>query len=288
METAMQTINAFILEMDNPNARTIYNYRAELQRYERFSNKRGGGMYYTATALQYKQELIREGVSAGTINTRIAILKVFAKWLESSGRTKGNFMQGVKNIKESNVCKIEAAQRDDVQKVLAAETNEQTRLIIMLGCFCGLRSHEISTLRHSDIAKGADGTLYIKVRGKGYNAEVSRLQPVPRKISKVVKALFDTSKGDAPVFTSESHRNGNDAMSTLTVQRRIKDAFARVGVKVSSHQLRHAYAVACFEQCKSVEVVKELLGHQQATTTLRYIHDASDSVKNSVINKIKY
>lgn len=281
-------LNDWAAQLPTTNIKTVQTYRREIAAYLRYCDDASMDALTQGGAMSYVRAIKAKGIANTTINSRIVILRSFAAYVaEVLG--VADFAAKLRTERIGNVARVEAAELKDVRRVLANETDEQTKNIIMLGMYLGLRSCEIAALKRCDLTK-IDGELFVMVRGKGYGEEVSRYQPVPKCVSRKMIKIFGgvNSTSTEPVFTPTSNRTDRDSLNARAVQRRIREAFARCGVKVSSHQLRHAYALNCFKQTDSVEVVRDLMGHKQAATTVRYIHEGTAAAKAKVVNKIKF
>jgi len=71
-------------------------------------------------------------------------------------------------------------------------------------------------------------------------------------------------------------------MYPMAVQRLIKDYINKV-VSISSaspHMLRHSYATHLLDSGANIRVVKDLLGHENLSTTQVYTHLSIDHLKN--------
>ena len=79
-------------------------------------------------------------------------------------------------------------------------------------------------------------------------------------------------------------------MSVQTIRDVVKKWMKRTGLwgkKMSPHTLRHSYATAQIAAGTPVQIVQELLGHNQLNTTSKYLHIVNEEYKKAA-NKIKF
>ena len=78
------------------------------------------------------------------------------------------------------------------------------------------------------------------------------------------------------------HGTGSYHLSTRSVQKILKTASKKAGIKknVNPHTLRHSFATHLLEGGSDVTAVQSLLGHNEARTTLAYIHTTKFKINN--------
>lgn len=141
----------------------------------------------------------------------------------------------------------------------------------------GLRISELTRLRVGDLGieqvEDEEGSFTLHSidvwDGKG---EVSRRVFVNEPIHRLVDRFTRGKSNDSPVF---SHiRQGVEVGYTRRAfTYRLKRLLALAGLPAwySNHSLRHTYAVTYYETTKSLQQLKEQLGHASLSTTQIYL-----------------
>lgn len=151
-----------------------------------------------------------------------------------------------------------------LQQALAA-SDEETRLMVLLGAYEGLRRAEIAQVNSDHITD-----LGLIVRGKGRKTRRVPIHPVVAK--ELVRVEGFAFPGRFP--------------GTHVTPDYVADRLEKVlPAPWTAHSLRHRAATAWYRGCKDLRVVQQLLGHSSIQTTVRYVdvdHDALAAAVNSV------
>ena len=143
--------------------------------------------------------------------------------------------------------------------------------------YCGLRMHEVTQLRPSDVA--ADNT-YIRIRGKG---DRERMVPMVDDLKPILDGL---GKGGEWLFPSRSKQlRGEPTTGALTdIRAPLKTALekAKITKRVTPHQFRHSFATHLLESGADIRIIQMLLGHRQVTTTQVYSHVSMTLMKSAM------
>jgi integrase/recombinase XerC len=83
-----------------------------------------------------------------------------------------------------------------------------------------------------------------------------------------------TRPPDAPLFV----RSNGGPMTVRSVQSVVHRTANGLGIPLSCHSLRHAFATHLLEAGTSLRVIQDLLGHARIETTTRYTRIQSPSV----------
>ncbi len=138
-----------------------------------------------------------------------------------------------------------------------AGADMRERLVVTLLYTLGLRLSELYGLKLEQI-----GQEWVRVRGKG---DKVRDVPLSRAASEVIGRYKDACSPG--VFLCEY--NGK-RLSENSLRYLVNRAFRRIGMKVTPHQLRHAFATELLNHDARIADVSELLGHASMATTQIY------------------
>jgi integrase/recombinase XerD len=160
--------------------------------------------------------------------------------------------------------------QEEVAGVLAAAVDDRFGVLLQTTYGCGLRISEVSRLRIKDI-DSPRMALYVR-GGKGRK---DRLVPLSRLLLRRLRDywrehrpadwLFPGAKAAQPISTGQVQR-----LCRLTMQA------AGITKKASMHTLRHSYATHLLEAGTDLATLQLLLGHNQLSTTLLYVHLQQD------------
>ncbi|MBD3800666.1 MAG: tyrosine-type recombinase/integrase [Campylobacterales bacterium] len=142
-----------------------------------------------------------------------------------------------------------------MEALAVAEPTE--RLVVTLLYTLGLRLSELYGLRLDRI-----GREWVRIRGKG-----DKVRDVP--LTQAAGEVIATYKQAYSPRTFLCECNGR-RLSENSLRYLVNRAFARVGLKVTPHQLRHAYATELLNHDARIADVSELLGHASMATTQIY------------------
>ena len=142
-----------------------------------------------------------------------------------------------------------------------------------------------STIRVSKAIKMVDG---IPTLGPPKSKKSNRLIPVP-EVAREYAIYLRTHGGKNLVW---SQPGANPYYSVGSFRRRYYTALKNVGGvrKLSPHCCRHTYITRLQEQGVPIELIAQLAGHSEVSTTVGYAHTSAETLANAVAvlnNKIK-
>ncbi|WP_338779537.1 tyrosine-type recombinase/integrase [Metabacillus sp. FJAT-52054] len=247
---------------------------------------------------KYQASLVEAGKTAGTINTHVKRLKVFFKWLETSGIIQEDISKEVK-IKREITTSVRWLSEPQITLLLReanwrfkdrGKIREYTIIRTLLGT--GLRVEELCNLQRSDVVINK---RFIRVRdGKGgAYREVS----INEKLAAVLKAYTEgyTPKGNFFFDTNRSDKMTTRAVNHLLAKfNGVSDSKGRVTIeKLHAHMLRHTYAKSLVRVGEPLESIAKLLGHERndgtpnIQMTARYVKASQEELSESV-NKLDF
>ena len=163
--------------------------------------------------------------------------------------------------------------------VVDGKYKERDYAIITLFLNCGLRLSELCSIDYNDIRD--DGSLV--VTGKGNKERIIYLnQACIDAIISYMKVRPHDNVKDKALFLSAR----NQRISPKTVQHIVYTYLDKAGLGdrgLSVHKLRHTAATLMYQHGKvDVLLLKEILGHENLSTTEIYTHIADDATKKAI------
>ena len=166
-------------------------------------------------------------------------------------------------------------------ELLEAEVNEQDwkqvrdRLILTMLYECGLRRSELAGLR--DAAVDTD-QRQLRVLGKGRK---ERIVPFGASLAKGIiqwRALRTQVFGSVSSFFVSAD---GSAMKPSAVYQVAHTALATVPnlARRGAHVLRHTFATDMLNSGADLMLLRELMGHNSVSTTVRYTHTSFEQLK---------
>ena len=142
--------------------------------------------------------------------------------------------------------------------VVALETAElQERCIVLLLYTLGLRISELASLRLENMS-----SEWVRIRGKGNKEREIPLLPV---MDRLLAQYIREYQPREYLFERDGAKLSENSLRYV-----ITKLFKKQGLKVTPHQLRHAYATELLNHNARIADVSELLGHASMATTQIY------------------
>jgi integrase/recombinase XerC len=188
-----------------------------------------------------------------TISRKLSAWRSFVAFLTMQGERIG--LRSDESIKVPKTLPKPVAHEHIVEALAHADVKE--RMVLTLLYTLGLRLSELYSLKLEQI-----GREWVRVRGKG-----DKVRDIPM-IDAAVTAVEAYKKACSPgSFLCEC---GGKRLSENSLRYLVNRAFKRIGLNVTPHQLRHAYATELLNHDARIADVSELLGHASMATTQIY------------------
>ena len=163
--------------------------------------------------------------------------------------------------------------------VIDGKYKERDYAMITLFLNCGMRLNELVSIDYNDIK--ADGTLVIT--GKGNKERTVYLnQACINAVTTYMKVRPHDGVKDRALFLSSR----NQRISNRSVQHIVEEYLKKAGLGdrgLSVHKLRHTAATLMYQHGNvDVLLLKEILGHENLSTTEIYTHISNDATKKAV------
>ncbi len=222
--------------------------------------------------------LLDKGYATSTINMTLATLKGIAQTafnlqlLDADSLAR---IRTVKRVKGDSYRKGRALSKDEVTQLIQAAKyhpqkirQQRDKAIVLTLCGAGLRVGELVALRINDYCI-ATQTLTIR-RGKGRKYREITVAPV------VASALRSWVKAnvDSDALFTYIHRYGKAGQKTLT-EAGITSILRQLGNMAglqpfTPHDLRRTFITRLLEQGADINIVRQLAGHSDISTTILY------------------
>ncbi len=174
-------------------------------------------------------------------------------------------------------------------ELLIDNTDERHKTLVMLACYTGLRQSEAIYLRWEDIEFTSSRLFVRKTELYEPKTQTSlRAIPIPHELLEALKThqLKQSVELDKnPYNLVFTNREGNPINPSNLDNRVLKPALRRSGLRsVRWHDLRHSYASALLAAGEPIKFVSSLLGHADASITLKvYSHVLPETEVNAHI-----
>ena len=146
---------------------------------------------------------------------------------------------------------------DEQIKEALSYANSYEKLLIILLYGLGLRISELSSIKLKDIKRG-----WVRIEGKGSK---ERDIPIAEPLWQLIDEYITSKQPKEYLF-----ENSQSKLSENSLRYTITKLFKKVGLKVTPHQLRHAFASTLLNHDARIADVSELLGHASMATTQIY------------------
>ena len=263
---------------------SLHAYRRDLEDIDRFL--RGTGHTpLTAGAAEYRaylQDQTHLGRSTKTVSRRLAVIRVFLRFLASIGHDRAHVLQQLERPKpERSLPKV--LSRQQVAQLIAAPDPDSPLFsrdvaILELLYASGLRATELCDLKLRDVNLQAG---CVRVLGKGMK---ERIVPLGRAAAEAVtrylsdcRPKLDRHNNLERLFLSRSGRPMERVGLWMLVEKYGRSS--GLLKSISPHTLRHCFATHLISGGADLRVVQELLGHSDIATTQIYTHVDQDRLK---------
>jgi site-specific recombinase XerD len=231
----------------------------------------------------FVRNLSEKGCSKSTISRKLSTLRHFFNFAIRNEIIEKNPIAKIPNPKVTrhlpetiavasykNIFSlVDEDYKDDVPK------SNKIKALLELLYGCALRVSEVCSLNIYDIDFHSNS---IKVMGKGSKV---RIVPIGSKSNSVLCSYINTIDKNSvtqPLFVNE---NGN-RINRYTVYKLIKKSLREMNIdKKSPHILRHSAATHMLDNEADIMAVKEILGHENLSTTQIYTHVSIERLKKT-------
>jgi len=224
----------------------------------------------------YKAKKLKDGQASKSVNNHLIALskclKVAQEW------------EVIENVPRIKLLKVEPQKFDFLSieecQLLLDNCDGVLREMILFGLKTGLRFGELIALEWNDISLSNNlMTVQRSIsRGRLGSTKSNKIRYVPL-LEDISQMLSSRVRKSGYVFDREDKKPLNPALCLRWLHR----ACARAGLRrIGWHALRHTFASNLAQNGVSVVLIKELLGHADIKTTMRYSHLTPLAIRGAI------
>lgn len=291
MQSQIDSYLRYLEQERNYSAHTLTAYQEDLQQFRTFLGQYFGGDSYKLSNIdhiiirRFLGGLLEEGYSKRSIARKLTAIRSFFKFLLKRGIVNQNPAKNILTPKLPKKLPV-FLEESSVAKMMELPDKSTLRglrdaAILELLYSTGIRVSELVGLNVKNI-DWANGT--IKVFGKGAK---ERIVPFGKPAREALKRYLErreecilptTHPPDriALFFSSRGKRIYSEAVYLIAVKYISKVTELE---KKSPHVLRHTFATHLLNRGADLRAVKDLLGHENLSTTQIYTHVSMERLK---------
>ena len=282
----------YIAYLDS-SPKTVETYTRALRQLFSYFSLNGITQPQREDIIAFRDELKASGHKPTTVQSYITATKIFFSWTEQEGLYP-NIAEHLKGAKLDRNHKKDYLTSGQVKEVLASidrSTEQGLRDYAMLFLMItgGLRTIEVSRADIGDLRTLGDATvLFVQGKGREEKTEYIKISaPAEKAIRAYLKTRANTADTD-PLFTSTSHNNSGQRMTTRSISGIAKTRLQGAGYdssRLTAHSLRHTAVTLSLLAGRDLAEVQQFARHANIATTMIYNH-ALDRAKNGCSDAI--
>lgn len=301
MNKYIEDFVSYLKVVNNKSLNTVKAYRSDLLEfiswYSENSKEEQENIAFskikTSDIIEFVAYLDSKGNSARSKARKISSIKEFFKYMVKIGELEVNVALDVDSPKIPQTVP-KTLSKENVKSLIEAASNTlfgcsdkvsaRDKAIIMVFINCGLREHELLSLKSSDIDFNSDSIL---VRGKGNKERLVYMSDATRNellnYIENYRPKFKYANDTDALFLS-TNKPSITAMSIANIFNKLLVLTGLDGQGYTVHSLRKTCATLMFESGEELRTIKEVLGHSNIQTTTIYV-GVSESIKKNAGKK---
>lgn len=208
----------------------------------------------------YKGKRLGEGTAPATVNRELACGKAIFNWAVKSNKTSDNPFRKVTFFKEDNEI-LRYLTVAEIKRLLDA-CPFQLKAVVATALNTGMRKGEILNLKWKDV-KLTDGLIFVEHTKSGKPRQI----PINGQLRDVLLKCLNRRQNDY-VFLNDEGKKYKDVRTAF--RNALKRA--KLSTDFRFHDLRHTFASQMVMAGIDLATVREILGHSNIKTTMRYAH----------------
>ena len=165
----------------------------------------------------------------------------------------------------------------EIKLLIDTVENLKHRTIIMMLYSTGMRLSEIARLKIEDI-----DSKQMRIKVVGGKGEKDRYTILSEQVLLELRAYYLICR---PVKYLFNGSNPSGSISQRSIQHLVHRSLLKTGLASKNytvHTIRHSFATHLVDNGTDLHTVKELLGHKNIQTTMRYMHLSSKRIQGIV------
>ena len=267
----------------NFSKHTIRNYNIDLKQFSEFLytvNASFNFLNLDKTILQmYIHQCSKHNFSDKTLSRKVASMKSLFKFLMQNSLIENNITSLIVSPKISKKIPNYLSKKEVIHLMslpdLSTSRGAMHKCILEVLYSTGLRISELVNIQLVDFDLQKN---IIKVKGKG---DKERLVIIGKSASDSIKNYLRLGKNSDNIYLYPSSNKLGLHISVSYVYKMIKKYLMDVtkNEKMSPHSLRHSFATHLLDNGADLMSVKELLGHEDLSSTQVYTHISVEKMK---------
>jgi site-specific recombinase XerD len=215
----------------------------------------------------YQVHLVSQGVAWATLNQIVSSLRFFY------GVTLGrkDLPERIPYARRSKTVPV-ILSPEEVAAFLEAVESVRDRVALTTAYATGLRASEVLALRIQDI--DSSRMVILVTNGKGGKQRYVMLSPT---LLGILRAYWQIDRPSHWLFPGLGGEKPLDRCA-LNVACAAAVEAAGLRKRATVHALRHAFATHLHEQGTDIRIIQALLGHNQLSTTARYVNVSTSTI----------
>jgi len=223
-------------------------------------------------------------LSATSVNRYVVALRAFASFLLAKGWHRRMLARDLKTYRPDRSPELPRLSNAELRRLVTSVEKlgrNGLRDLAMLQIFlqCGLRVSELARLCRDDVTIHKS-TGKLRVRNEKGHKE--RIVPLNTTARLALTSYLDTRGpvvGSEPLFISEQRK----PISIKAIQYQIKKYLSAAGrEELSTHDLRHHFALKFYERSGKLTSTQQVLGHRDINTTARYAKVSDKEIEETI------
>ncbi len=282
IEKTLEEYLRYIKSIRRYSENTVKSYRADLSEFTSYCleySKKNISEISEKFIKSYLMVLSESGITKKSISRKISSIKGLLKFAYLNEYIKANPASSISGPKiPRKLPEVASAANilDAYKEIDKEKDSEMTKAIFEILYGCAIRVDELCKLNYGDIDL-KEQTL--KVLGKGSKM---RIVPVGGKSVEVINRYLELKTFNGPTLPLFTTEKGNRIYPRL-VHRLVNKYLSLVTdlKKKSPHVLRHSAATHMLDNGADLKAVKEILGHENLSTTQIYTHVSVERLKST-------